>query len=416
VNIELVDITPLGTFEFRWPDATESFERGWKGTVVVDGRTSRFQHGIGNREAYGRKRMHTVTWIDEQPIIEGVAADDFDRSRCVITAIKRPDGKLARREREVPPDWDSFTIVDHRSEIAARYSRRCLAIKVPAEDPEAWATLAVLRARDRGLGRRQPSEGPRERGRAEGPAASIEQRPVPSTRSANGASPGLEALMELEEGLDLVDLTGRIRVYEQTTDYDRALIELQQMSVGSLDLFNAEHRRALLRWLRAWGCRHLRLESETQTSAALLRWAERWAADLPGPHESLTDLPPEAITSAAIAWGRLSEMQAAERIRGSGTSVVRFGPTAAAKALYALRPQAFPPWDEPIRRGLGFGDTDAAYRAFLHVVAGALRSLSARSGIAIPDLPRHVGRPDSSPPKLIDEYLWIRITRRLPAP
>ena len=54
------------------------------------------RHGIGSRHVYGRERVHTVTWIDRNPTVEGVEADDFDDSGCLVSAIKGPDRKLVR--------------------------------------------------------------------------------------------------------------------------------------------------------------------------------------------------------------------------------------------------------------------------------------------------------------------------------
>ncbi len=85
-----------------------------------------------------------------------------------------------------------------------------------------------------------------------------------------------------------------------------------------------------------------------------------------------------------------------------------FGETAAAKALFAIRPLAFPPWDEPIRAALGLGG-DAGYRSYLEQVAGALRGLAARLEVPVSAVPAALGRPGSSPPKLVDEYLWMAV-------
>ncbi len=40
-----------------------------------------------------------------------------------------------------------------------------------------------------------------------------------------------------------------------------------------------------------------------------------------------------------------------------------------------------------------------------------LRSPSAEAGVPVQDLPTYIGRPDSTAPKLIDEYNWIVITK-----
>jgi len=147
VRIELQDVRPIGSFEFRWPMGTESFDHGWEGTAVVDGRSTRFRHGIGGRHAYGRHRVHTVTWLDGQPVVEGVEADDYERSRALLSRIRRADGKMARTLEEVPSDYEDFEIVTHHDEIDAPYSPWGLAVKVREDDVEPWARLAVLRVR-----------------------------------------------------------------------------------------------------------------------------------------------------------------------------------------------------------------------------------------------------------------------------
>jgi hypothetical protein len=125
----------------------------------------------------------------------------------------------------------------------------------------------------------------------------------------------------------------------------------------------------------------------------------------------LTDLPIDDLTSVAVAFVRLSETVAGVRRLATRATNVTFGPTAAAKTMYALRPNACAPWDDPIRHGLVIGRNDAAYLAYLSLIARALTRISDQAGVAVADLPRHLGRPESSPPKLMDEYLSMRVTR-----
>jgi hypothetical protein len=155
----------------------------------------------------------------------------------------------------------------------------------------------------------------------------------------------------------------------------------------------------------------LDLASEATSAGALLAWADTWVRHLPDPARPLTELSPEEIVTVAIAYGQLAGAVAGVRHRASGDSSVTFGPTAAAKTMYALRPNVCAPWDGPIRYRLGLSENDAAYRSYLQLVARALTNTADRASVAVVDLPSLVGRPDSSPPKLIDEYLWMRITR-----
>jgi hypothetical protein len=91
---------------------------------------------------------------------------------------------------------------------------------------------------------------------------------------------------------------------------------------------------------------------------------------------------------------------------------VTFGSTAAAKAMFALRPQAFPPWDVPMRSAFGWTGLDPShYETFLGMSRDALDGLAQRAGVRVDELPEKLGRPDSSPARMVDEYLWMRLTR-----
>ncbi len=171
-----------GPFDFRWwgPGAdSEHFDRSWTCEASEEGRIRRLRHGIGRRFAYGRDRVHSVTWLDGQPVVEGVEADDYQSSRALLSAIKLPDRKLARRREDLPSAYEGFPIVDHRAELDAPYSRRALAVKIREDDVESWVSLALLRARIFGIAARKrgPSTEPPDR-----PAAPI--APTAPTRQS----------------------------------------------------------------------------------------------------------------------------------------------------------------------------------------------------------------------------------------
>jgi hypothetical protein len=195
-------------------------------------------------------------------------------------------------------------------------------------------------------------------------------------------------------------------------DDDVASRILRETTGTGLDLADAEHRHALLTWLRSWGCRHLRRADEARSSAALRRWWRRYADALPPRRRALTDLTHRDLERIEPAYTALASLPVASRASTSGDVDVTFGDTAAAKALFAMRPHAFPPWDEPIRRSFGTARADGAlYRRYVEADADAIRGASARLGIAPPDLPARLGRAASTSAKLIDEYLWLRATR-----
>lgn len=224
-------------------------------------------------------------------------------------------------------------------------------------------------------------------------------------------SPGLEVVLDLERGLSIDDLRERVGAYAIASDYDDSLSILNRRTGASLDLGNADHRTAVLTWLRQWGCRHLSLASEATSAAALGAWAQTWVPQLPDSARVITELSADDITTVAVAYAHLAEAIAGARHLATRDGLVTFGPTAAAKTMYALRPNVCAPWDDPIRHGLGMGGNDAAYRTYLQLIALALTKTAKQASVATEDLPALVGRPGSSPPKLIDEYLWMRITR-----
>jgi hypothetical protein len=107
-----------------------------------------------------------------------------------------------------------------------------------------------------------------------------------------------------------------------------------------------------------------------------------------------------------------------ERPRG-GQTKVEIGPTGTAKILFALRPNALVPWDEPIRRHFQLDGSAHAYIGYLHIVRKNLEELDQACkelGHRLSDLPELLNRHTSSLVKLIDEYFWVTVSRKCPAP
>ena len=76
----------------------------------------------------------------------------------------------------------------------------------------------------------------------------------------------------------------------------------------------------------------------------------------------------------------------------------------------------FPPWDEAIRLAFGKPGGSAAYVRLLRLSATALDGLAGRLAVPVSELPEILGRPESTPPKIVDEFLLIRIAQsRRPA-
>ncbi|WP_329581292.1 MmcQ/YjbR family DNA-binding protein [Kitasatospora sp. NBC_01250] len=173
------------------------------------------------------------------------------------------------------------------------------------------------------------------------------------------------------------------------------------------DLARPEHRAALHRWLNSWGCR-IRYPREGEPdlfSAALKGWWAAHGAELPD--ASLAVLTEGQLDALAAAYAEL----AALRVSPSRT----LGPTAAAKALYALRPAAVMPWDAAIAQRLHGSRDGAAFRRHLACGRRWARAVIAESGLDEGELPRELGRPAVSLAKVLDDYLYVTITAGITA-
>ena len=140
-----VTATEVGPFVWKWPEGEEHFEKAWGLAVVWNARQYSLRHGLSHRHVYGRTRVHSVTWVEDQPMVEGVEADDYADSRALLSLLRIAGKKLVRTLDELPDGYDRFTWVDHRRHIAARYSRQCLALKIVEDDLNSWALHALLR-------------------------------------------------------------------------------------------------------------------------------------------------------------------------------------------------------------------------------------------------------------------------------
>lgn len=223
---------------------------------------------------------------------------------------------------------------------------------------------------------------------------------------------GVALLEELRDSLSADEVGSVLRRFAVLGGSDRSTDALRAACGPTIDLARGPHREALLVWLRAWGCRHLRRQDTRRSSDALRRWWAAASADLPPADAALTELTESQLLTMGRAYVSLARQPAAGRAGGRGDAVVTFGDTAASKALYALRPEAVPPWDAPMRVAFGWRHADAeGFAAYLELSRDALLGLSRRLGVPVAELPRALGRSQSSPARLVDEYLWIRITR-----
>lgn len=206
----------------------------------------------------------------------------------------------------------------------------------------------------------------------------------------------------------LADLRRSALHYAGYTNVDRSWLQLLADTNPRIDLTRADHRTMLLRWLNSWGCRirYPRAGEEAPFDSGILSWWRTWAQSLP--QASLARLSDTEIDAVAAAYAELSTMVvSAGRVRRT------LGPTAAAKALYALRPSAVIPWDAAIASQLHGSRDGAAFGRHLRLGRGWAQAVITEAAVDEDALPELLGRPTVTLAKILDEYLYVTITRSI---
>lgn len=167
------------------------------------------------------------------------------------------------------------------------------------------------------------------------------------------------------------------------------------------NLLNPEHARALLQWLNKWGCR-ITKGSFDSILPKLADFFQKWARQFP--RAELQNLQAHHLDALAGAYSDL-------------LAIDEFGPTSAAKALFALCPHAAMPWDAAIQAAFGLsGREREKYRSMLVLSRREAETLiadAARCAVGdIRSLLNMTGTHALTLPKLLDEYHWVTITRR----
>jgi len=216
----------------------------------------------------------------------------------------------------------------------------------------------------------------------------------------------------------LHELAFACRIYGTLTGYDSSLAKLRRTTGQNLDPRDPVDQEYLFGWQNHWGCRQFSTAHHASVAApSLTAWADEWLMRLPPASTTLETIDPAQIDLIGHAYGDLRARQAGTRTRRNGLiSHVEYGPVGAAKTLFALRPNLCPPWDDYTQSRLGFDRSAASYARYPHHVRTQLQAVAAQAGVAIAQLPALVSRPESTPPKLIDEYHWVTITRNFTPP
>ncbi|MEU5711640.1 MmcQ/YjbR family DNA-binding protein [Streptomyces flaveolus] len=195
------------------------------------------------------------------------------------------------------------------------------------------------------------------------------------------------------------------QVFAAYPGVDRSWLELRGPAAPALDLGDPDRRTALHRWLNSWGCRlpYPREDEPYPLGEGLAAWTDRH----PLPDTPLAGLTDPEIDTVATAYGELARLPVRFPPRPRS-----LGPTAAAKALYALRPHTVMPWDAAIAGELYGARDGAAFARHLRTGRAWARAVLAESGLSADALVADLGRPAVTLPKVLDEHLYVTITRR----
>jgi hypothetical protein len=186
---------------------------------------------------------------------------------------------------------------------------------------------------------------------------------------------------------------------------DRSWLALTEQVASGFDLSRADHRAFLLRWLNTWGCRirYPRDGEPAPFDTGVEAWWREWADRLPS--APLAELDDAAVAGTADAFAALAAVEVS-----GGKTRRTLGPTAAAKAMFALRPESVMPWDAAIATHLHAARDGAAFARHLRLGRDWARAVQAETGLEGAELSRLLGRAGMPLAKILDEYLYVTIT------
>ena len=213
----------------------------------------------------------------------------------------------------------------------------------------------------------------------------------------------------------LCDLAIACSMYNVLTPFNASLRVLKESTPGGVDLAYLDHRTSLLNWLNNWGCRHLSQESHPIASSAILDWHNQFGIKLFPTGKALWELDNLEMTAVVDAYGSLKDRTGARPTRGGKKLQVDIGPTATSKILFAIRPEALMPWDEAMRNKFGCDGSKESYFKFLVEIkklAERIEELCKANDFGISELPHKIDRDDSTVLELINEYIWVTVTRK----
>lgn len=206
---------------------------------------------------------------------------------------------------------------------------------------------------------------------------------------------------EFKVAISLKKLFVACYLYSKMNNYDESYLKIKDIYkkkyLEETDFSN------LIIWLRSWGCRQFHKANDDDSILGLKNWYDKRQGEFPGKNTSL--MKNESPHSKTL-FESLAEVEIPK---------VKVGPVGASKILFALRPHLFVPWDNEICKKLRFKKMNSEdYVEYLSFIKEMLQKIVAQcktKGIETSSIPKSLCRPNSTLPKLIDEYLWITCSK-----
>lgn len=214
--------------------------------------------------------------------------------------------------------------------------------------------------------------------------------------------------------MDLNELSSACHLYNNKTNFDDSYIAFLNSTGSDLDLYNSEHRKALLTWLNRWACRQFIIAYHDFASEQILKWYINLNSLLPEKSKNIWELDDNDFDKIKMLYDTLSNTQVAKKTKNQKEVINHAGPTGASKILFALRPKSLMLWDGKMRDEFGKGKDSLAYINYLQKAKQDAKELLKHcklNGFALEELPEKINRPYSTIPKILDEYQWITITK-----
>lgn len=215
--------------------------------------------------------------------------------------------------------------------------------------------------------------------------------------------------------MNLCDLALACSMYNSLTSFNVSLGDLKKKTDDSIDLTKLCHCTHVVEWLNKWGCRHLSKKNHDIASSAILDWYNQEGTKLFPIGKALWELDNQEMARVVAAYGSLKDRTGACR----GGKRLHIGPTAASKILFAVRPEALMPWDEAMRNEFGCDGSKGSYFKFLveiRKLAFRIGELCKANDFDISGLPHKMDRDGSTVLELINEYVWVTVTRKCKLP